>query len=285
MYLNMLWEWIAENSKWFFSGAGNIFLEKIFNNFEKDSQLIYGNDTQENNIVSETVQKEDSYAELLGKRHKHLRENYLELNPRKMADFYGYEKVAELETYEDGKDEFPLESIAKLEQTFFINSKYLEEGDPVIFQPFRLCHDEVRKLLQEGFSPCFLCYNTEPYHLYTYPVFYKQEENYSRTVVANLLSDFNSGGGGRKNIEIIRTEMVKQGMEYLDASIVKVNESTWKALDKGRFYSKYMYFGLGIDEDCCDIFEEWYRQEEYKFLGLDSPIISDRIINKFYKQK
>ena len=268
----MLWEWIAENSKWFFSGAGNIFLEKIFNNFEKDSQLIYANDTQENTIVSETVQKEDSYAELLGKRHKHLRENYLELNKREMADFYGYKKVKELETYEDGRDEFPLESIAKLEQTFFINSKYLEEGESVMFRNFELKfyggkNDEATKLLEEGFRPYLLCCSENRHDLLTRVVLHKWDPKYSRTVVASGLSSFASPGGGFWNIYLIIKKMIERRMKYNDAIIVKVDNSTWEALNEGRFYSKSMCFGLGRDEECYDIFEKGYRKLEEEFLA------------------
>ena len=276
MYLNMLWEWIAENSKWFFSGAGNIFLEKILNikYFEKDSQLIYANDTQENNIVSETIQEEkeeDSYAELLGKRHKHLRENYLELSERKMATFYGYKKVKELETYEKGEDEFPLESIAKLEQTFLINSKYLEEGNSFIFRPFELEfhqeNDEATKLLEEGFRPYFLCCSENRHDLLTRVVLHKWDPKYSRTVVASGLSSFASPGGGFWNIYLIIKKMIERRMKYNDAIIVKVDNSTWEPLNEGRFYSKSMCFGLGRDEECYDIFEKGYRKLEEEFLA------------------
>ena len=281
----MLWEWIAENSKWFFSGAGNILLEKIFNNFENDSQLIYANDTQENNIVSETIQEEEnSYAKLLGKRHKHLRENSLELSERKMATFYGYKKVKELETYEKGTDEFPLESIAKLEQTFFINSKYLEEGESFIFRPFRLCYDEVKKLLEEGFRPCFLCYNTQPCDLYTYPAFYKQEENYSRIVVANRIIGNLNFGSERNKIYIIIKAMIEQGMEYHEASYFQVNKSTWERLRNGTFYSKELW-KLEIDTDFYDIFGEYYRKQKEKFFEMNSPVISNPILKKLYEQK
>lgn len=183
-----------------------------------------------------------------------------------MADFYGYEKVKELETYEKGEDEFPLESIAKLEQTFLINSKYLEEGNSFIFRPFELEfhqeNDEATKLLEEGFRPYLLCCSENRHDLLTHVVLHKRDPKYSRTVVANDSSSFYSTGAGAYNIYSIIKKMIERGMQSSEAIIFKVDRATWQALEERRFYSKNMFLGLGRDRDCRDIFEEWYRKLE-----------------------
>lgn len=87
----------------------------------------------ENKNRQEQPNHELPYRILLGRRHRELRERVLKLNRRRMADFYGYEKVAQLEMYEQGEEEFPAESIRRLIDFFFIRRDYLEEGIPYIF--------------------------------------------------------------------------------------------------------------------------------------------------------
>jgi hypothetical protein len=79
----------------------------------------------------------------LGKRHRHVREKILGINPRRMADFYGFEKAAQLETCERGDDEFPTNVIKKLRDFFFVSREYLEGEHDQVFDSrkdiFELC--------------------------------------------------------------------------------------------------------------------------------------------------
>lgn len=247
---------LMKHIPWIFSGIGNMFVDQILNPLKEESQI----NPQQNLIIEPIETKEESYSVSLGKRHKFLREQYLKLNPRKMADFYGYEKVAELERYESGEQEFPAESLEKLKKTFFIKDSFLEEGDSFIFRTFNLYSDEVKQLLQEGFRPNFLCCTHDRSWLYTYPVFHKQENGYSRIVKANSVSSFKSTGEGYNNIAQIIKEMLRQGMDYSCAFVLKVDRAKWKKLEEGVFYSSSSYFGHGRDEECADIFYEHYQK-------------------------
>ncbi len=246
---------LIKHISWIFSGIGNIFVDKFSNTSKKESQI----NPQQNLIIEPIEIKEEPYSVSLGKRHKFLREEYLKLNPRKMADFYGYNKTAELERYESGEDEFPKESLEKLKETFFINESFLEEDNSRIFRNFILSSNEVKHLLEDGFKPNFLCY-TENLSRLAFPVFHKQENKYFPIVVANNIGSFSSGHGGYNNIKIIIIEMLRQGMDYRDAFIQKVDKLTWQKLERGLFYSNNIYFGDGLDEECADIFYEYYRK-------------------------
>jgi len=68
-----------------------------------------------------------------------------------------------------------------------------------------------------------------------------------------------SSGGGYQNIAQIIKAMLIRGMTDYDASILKVNEKTWQSLEQCTFYTNNMYFSLGQDYECRDIFEEWFE--------------------------
>lgn len=247
---------------WVFSGVGipiaRNTAKKIFNSQKKNSQNVL-----ENTFQDETVEtKEEPYSVRLGKRLKLLREDYFKLNEREMADFYGYEEVAELTKYESGEKEFPRESIKKLQNFFFVSKKFIEEGGDFIFECFDLYSDDVKNLLQSGFKPYFLCSSSQREDFYTYPVFYKQENNISRVVIANLTGSFMSSGGGYLNIAQIIKAMLVRGMRDYDAFILKVDEQTWQSLDKCTFYRNNMYFSLGRDDECREIFNRWFQDLE-----------------------
>ena len=249
---------------WVFSGVGNIVVKKIINTSANNPQTTLLKSTNfsitpQDDIQPEELEiEEEPYSVRLGKRHKFLREDILKLNERQMANFYRYDLASELESYERGEDEFPKESIERLKETFFVNEEFLEDGDSRIFRNFDIYSDEVKKLLKEGFRPLFLCSMCDRSWLYTYPVFHKQENNYSRIVVSNLTASFQSTGGGYNNIAQIIIEMLRQGMRYSDASILQVSKQTWQGLEQGTFYSKNGYLGYR-DDECADIFYEQFR--------------------------
>lgn len=254
---------------WLFSGLGililkqihEIYVHKKLNSSRENYPIVIENNSQPEK--QEII--EESYPVRLGKRHKYLREKILELNERKMADFYGYDSTLELDKYERGEEEFPKESIEKLKETFFVNEKFLEDRNETIFRRFNIYSDEVKKLLQDGFKPFFLCKEIDNRQdLKTYPVFHKQEDNYSRIVVSNLTGSFQSTGGGYNNIAQIIKQMLCRRMRSWDALILHVNNQTWQELEQGTFYSKHGYFGYR-DDVCKDIFDEWFTVLEDRY--------------------
>ncbi|MBI3600367.1 MAG: hypothetical protein HY097_06965 [Nitrospinae bacterium] len=200
-----------------------------------------------------------SYQAELGTRHKHLREQVLELNPREMADFYGYEKVAELEKYERGDDEFPTSSIRKLVEVFFINPNFLQEGSKAIFKSFSLCGSEdCEKFLDLGFKPYILCRGDDRSWLSCYIVFHKNDEGYHRVIVSDRIGSFKSTHGGKNNILNLIYPMISRGENWSFADIFRVDNQAWQSLEERTFYRKGMY-GWTTDAECDDIFQEWYK--------------------------
>lgn len=219
--------------------------------------------------ASATVEKDQTesdqqmpYRVLLGRRHRVLREQFLKINPRTMADFYGYEKVAQLEAYERGVEEFPAASLELLRGYFFVRREYLETGSEAIFERFSLLDaDLIDQLLDEGFRPYFLCCPKERNWLYTYPVLHKSHDVHPRTVVADVVGSFASSHGGKGNILHIVDAMIRKGIYWSDAGIVRVDMETWKKLAHSRFfYSNDMFLGW-TDSQCEDIFIQWYEAE------------------------
>jgi len=223
--------------------------------------------------ASATVEKNQTesdqqmpYRVLLGRRHRVLRKQFLKINSRAMADFYSYEKVAQLEAYERGLDEFPAASLELLRSYFFVRREYLETGSEAIFERFSVLDtDLIDQLLDEGFRPYFLCCPKEPNWernwLYTYPLLHKSHDVYPRTVVADVVGSFASSHGGKGIILHIVDAMIRKGMYWSDAGIVRVDMETWKKLARSRFfYNNDMFLGWA-DIQCEDIFMQWYEAE------------------------
>lgn len=212
-------------------------------------------------------QQIERYQEILGKRHKHLRENILHLNSRQMSDFYGFEKVSYLEDCEAGLDEFPTESIKRLVQVFFVRPEYLQEGITPIFQSFDIIstRDDCRRLLEQEFKPYFLCSPTFEENGYVYLVFWKQDEGYWRMIQSNTVGSFYSSGGGAQNIFNLIYSMLDLNLspDWMNISFLNVDSSEWKELSKGCWYNKGMSRYLGAaNHQAREIFESWFNNAQ-----------------------
>lgn len=212
-------------------------------------------------------QQTERYQEILGKRHKFLRENILYLNPRQMSDFYGFEKVSYLEDCEAGLDEFPTESIKRLVQIFFIRPEYLQEGITPIFQSFDIIstRDDCRHFLEQEFKPYFLCSPTFEEDGYVYLVFCKQDEGYWRMIKSNTVGSFYSSGGGAQNIFNLIYAILDLNLnpDWLHISLLNVDPLEWEKLSKGCWYNKNMsgYAGAA-NYKARDIFKSWFNNAQ-----------------------
>jgi hypothetical protein len=287
MNFDQLVDLILENKEWLFSGIGVTvliallaLLKKFFTPQieKKDASVNPLTEAPEETLplvyITKT-EKQEAYRITLGRRHKNLRENYLKLNPREMASFYGLETVTELEIFENGDDEFPTRMLEQTVNFFFINKKYLEEGGSQVFRRFEIYSEEPQVLIDDGFKPYFLCSLNQRHWLYAFPVLHKIENRYSRTVVADVVSSFKSSGGRELNILRIIHAMLKKGLQWHNAGVLLTNFEIWESLENGTFYSKDMFkeFGFGsADFECQDIFQEWFTEQEqdYQSGKLDS---------------
>lgn len=202
------------------------------------------------------------YSTELGKRHRHLREKILQLNPRQMSDFYGFEKVGQLEAFESGADEFPTAAIKKLRAFFFVSREYLEEGAPNIFNSFEITcsSDESRNLLAQNFAPYLLCLNEDREIFMCYPVFHKEQDGFDRIIVANSHGYFASCGGGKLNIMHLIEAIHEKGVAPHSVAIQKVDRRTWNALESKTFHRAGMERFLGPDYDAQDRFLAWFDE-------------------------
>lgn len=249
-----LWLLIEEKAKLYNFSKTDIVISAV--------QTVFG---RKGYMATET-NTETLYRTGIGERHRILRKTYLDLNLREMAIFYGIKRVSDLEAWEQGKEELPLDYLNKLVGFFFINWKYLDGESDIVFTDFDLYSDQPTQLIKDGFRPYFLCCSERREDLLVYPVLHKVEEDYRRIVAAEGQGSFASSGGGAKNIERLILSMLKNSLRANDARFVKVEPDIWKSLEKGSFYNKNMNFGIGCwDGECADLFEEWFTVIEQKY--------------------
>jgi hypothetical protein len=200
----------------------------------------------------------------LGKRHRYLRESILGINPRRMADFYGFEKVAQLEACERGDDEFPTAAIKKLCEFFFVSREYLEGEWSQVFDSFDVtCSaEDCNKYLTEGFHPLLLCLNEDRDKLWCWPVFHKEQDGFDRIITANSHGYFASTGGGKSNIMHLIEAAHHHGLRPYEISIQRVDRKIWDKLESWTFYQKGLASGAGRgpDDEAQDCFLEWFDE-------------------------
>ncbi len=208
----------------------------------------------------------ERYQVGLGRRHKFLRENILKLNPREMADLYGFERVAYLEDCEAGLDEFPTAAIQRLVQVFFVAPQYLQgEWKSPFFQSFRIIdsREDCRCFLEEEFRPVFLCGPDFQKNGYAYLVFSKFDQGYWRMIRSDTIGGFHSMGGGRSNIENLIFPMLNLKRRPSAVNMLNVDQKEWKDLQHRRWYNKGMHGYDGtVNIEAEDIFERWYKEAE-----------------------
>jgi hypothetical protein len=243
------------------------FQKKQEENYREVNRL-----SSSHNVGVNCPQEPERYQAALGKRHKHLRENFLKLNLREMSDFYGFTKVSDLEDYEAGLDEFPYESLKKLEDFFFVRPEYLEKGGDSIFRKFKIISntDDCRYFLEQDFHPCFLCDPDFSKTGSAYLVFCKKEGKFWRKISSEAKGGFFSSGGGRSNIynfivpflnkfidkKKIQCLDVSSMIHRLDISFLNIQEEEWKSLNWGYWYLQGGY-AEGANHEAEDIFKVW----------------------------
>lgn len=215
--------------------------------------------TAENIDGGDSSNISERYQVALGRHHKFLREEILDLNPREMSDFYGFEKVSFLEDCESGIDEFPTNSINRLINTFFIETQYLQKGKHNIFQKFEIISSrkDCKRFLEDGFCPTFLCDPDFQNTGFIYLTFNKKEGNVWRSISSNTVGSFHSSGGGANNIYNFIYAMLDIDYDkYI--SFVNVSKKEWDKLRDASWYGKGMfgYFGMA-NHQASDMFDEW----------------------------
>ncbi len=226
-------------------------------------------------------QQTNRYQEILGQRHKRLREDILGLSLKEISNFYDFETTLYLKKYEEGVDELPNESIEKLVKVFFINPEYIQEGKNPIFRTFdiRDKQDDCRHYLEQDFKPCFLCSPNFTRHGCAYLVFWKEDKGYQRIIssedkgylrmiVADNVNSFYSSGRERTRIiySLIYAMLdLNLNPDWLYIPFLNIGSDEWEKLSHDCWYSEKMggYVGT-VNNEAQDIFERWFKQVQEK---------------------
>jgi len=225
-------------------------------------------------------QTEQHYQEILGQRHKDLREDILGLSLREMSNLYGLEKASYLKAYEDGADELPNEFIEKLVQIFFVSPEYIQEGINPVFRTFDNYNgrNDCLDYLEQNFKPYFLCSPSFEEDGYAYLVFWKEDKGYQRIISsddkgyrriirADYISCFHSNNGGAISIHNFIEAMLDLNLnpDWLYISFLNVSSDEWQKLSECRWYEQKLLGGSGeVNSKARDIFEKCFKkvQEE-----------------------
>jgi hypothetical protein len=219
--------------------------------------------------VSISIQEEqeqiEPYRIQLGRRHKSLRENILQLNPREMASFYDFEETEKLEKCEAGLEEFPTKAMKKLEDFFFVDPKYLQEGGNVIFHSF--FNDKCKRFVNDGFRPYFLCGPNFEADGLAFLIFCKEDEGgYWRMIGSTDHAGFrSSGGGGAHIIYNLIDSMLDPDMSFFRPKTLclDVSAEEWEKLRNGRWYNKGMRRCCGTaNNEATDIYERRFLRAQ-----------------------
>lgn len=206
-----------------------------------------------------TVPQPERYQVGLGRRHRFLREKILKLNPRKMAYFYGFERVSYLEDCEAGLDEFPTAAMQRLVEVFFVSPEYLQEGgEHSFFQTFDFWNNRqlCRRFLEEEFEPTFLCH-PDFCEALTYLVFSKCDQGYWRIAQTLDYRSFYSYSGS--GIFDLIYSMIKLKIPYSAAKFRTVNQDDWEKLG-GRWYKQRIPIAFAKHHEAIELFKGWYNE-------------------------
>jgi len=198
----------------------------------------------------------------LGKRHKHLRENVLNLDLRAMAEFYELKSVSELEEYENGIHELPISFMQKVESFFFIRKEYMSGTCESIFERFILssCSNDLNEYLDKGFSPTLLC-NPSNDDLFVYIVLSKGERGFKRIIVSDRYGSFMPTSGGKGTLQLLIQALSKRGISPDSIPIWQVSLEVWQQLNESHYYDKNLSFSIGCaHKKSQDIFHEWFNE-------------------------
>ena len=175
-----------------------------------------------------------------------------------MVEFYNLNNVTQLEEYEEGINELPLSYLKKLEDFFFLNSKYLETGKEPLFNTEHLHSTTIEKYLDIGFSPIIACNPSNRSNLFCYILLEKKEKGFQRILKFDLLSSFASNGGGQLNIFALIHAILNKSIDAYQVRILQANQHIWNEIENNSYYDKEAFIGQS-DWECRDIFTEWYH--------------------------
>lgn len=191
-----------------------------------------------------------------------MREEILRINIRRMADFYRFDAVAELESYESGEREFAASELNRLVQFFFVNPAFLRgESNRVLRDIVADLELSVADLLAQQFQLFLLASPSgEPDGL-VYPVFYKVDSGFIRCVRGRLSSLSDESGGGAGNVYQLISHLLDQGYSSDDVRVLRTPAIAWTRLFQGTFYMDSDTFPrFGINHSYQQVFSRWFEE-------------------------
>jgi len=202
-----------------------------------------------------------SYAVDVGHRIRILRQDLLGLSMRQMCEVIGLSQVSQLEAFEAGAQEFPLQLTRELEARFFLNPDFLDGGTASVFRSFSVDTPTCAQYLAQGFSPVVICNPSERGDLYSYITFEREAAGYREIHVGNLLCSFNSNGGGRLNLQYLIHALEHVGLLGSAVKIYRVSSRAWEAARFDCYQLKTADVHLRCsDWECMEIWRRWCEE-------------------------
>lgn len=220
----------------------------------------------------------DRFQQELGQRHQYVRKEVLQIGVRRMADFYGFNKASELECYESGEREFPAPHLNRLVEFFFVHSEFLRgESDRVLRDLVADLDLSVGELIDQDFRLFLLASPAgEPDRL-VYPVLYKEERGFSRSVRGRLSALSDASGGGAANIYGLISLLLDRDRSIHDVNVLCTPRNAWERLEQGTFYmDSEAVPRFGIHRNYQQVFQRWFdetaesRRQLYRHRGPTS---------------
>ncbi len=233
--------------------------------FKKIKSLYYLNKwaiNKSNNELLSVYRKKELYIYDIGKKHKELREKYLELSLREISNIYKTLSPHDIEQCELGEKELPKEFIEKLINFFFIEEAYLDKGEK---PTFKTVDSDLDKYVGEGYNPWVLCPPDEENEIFSSLYFIKKEKSIERSFQYDNYLNFHSLHGGKNDVLKLIFSLLKNNKDT-HIPIVKVDLEIWKEIKSQNFYlkeEKLRRFRANYDYQ--EVYNDWVNEvKEHK---------------------
>jgi hypothetical protein len=218
---------------------------------------------QSSGVSRRNHRTEASYAQIVGERHRRLRDDILGYSLREFASFYKLSSVTQLEQWEQGEAEIPLKHIRRLERYFAVASGYLESRSEEAFDwRDARCSDDYEKLMRVGYAP-YLLHAPPAVGGYCWICFHKEHPEFPRFTLNPTAASFSSIGAGRETIRIFMMAVRKYQMArnqwpgfFGDDIVYHIDAESVQAIYTQSLYSRDMSIRRGVCHEMTDLLNQ-----------------------------
>lgn len=218
---------------------------------------------QSSGVTQGNHRAEASYAQIVGERHRRLRDEILGYSLREFASFYKLSSVSQLEQWEQGEAEIPLKHIQRLERYFGVATGYLENRSEEVFDwRDARCSADYEKLMRVGYVP-YLLQAPPAVGGYCWVCFHKEHPKFPRFTLNPTAASFSSIGGGRETIRIFMLAVRNFQMArnqwpgfFGDDIVYNIDAESVQAIYTQSLYSRDMSIRRGVCHEMTDLLNQ-----------------------------